>query len=183
MDEQDETRTEAPPPDPEAAWNAYFPPCIPRKGQALPLPLYPGGVEVTLNDGRTWTIPEFDLYQIHGPVVQVYSRLLRMMVALADEHVTEVVVVKDVTGSVMELVHLALCRNYPTLGLTPEATGKLVSFSNAKTILAAIYDLSGFVLETLRRLGIAPTRLATKPNGAAPETPLDLAASRNSHGS
>jgi hypothetical protein len=134
---------------------------IPPAGERIPGPKYRGGVTVTLTDGRDWVIPTLSLGQIHGPAVVVFSRVLKLMVALAEAKMPEHLVVKDITGGVIELLHLALARNYPQLHLTFDDVGELFDSTSATDGLKALYDLNGFVLEVLRRLGIASPQQAT----------------------
>jgi hypothetical protein len=141
---------------------------IPPDGEMLPGPKFRGGREVVLCDGRTWKIPPLSLGQINGPAVHVFSHILKLMMLLADSKVPEALVVKDITGGVIDLAHMALTRNYPTLGLTKADVGELLDQENGTEVLKALYDLNGFVRETLRRLGMASPRPAASTETPAP---------------
>lgn len=130
---------------------------IPPRGEALPAPLWPGEKHI-LSDGREWEIPELSLFEIHGPASHLYSVLLRDMVNVAEKKLPEVFVTKSMTGAAIELIHIALTRNYPSLDLSKDDVGKLLTLKIAEKVLAALYDMNGFCRELLRRLGIAPVQ-------------------------
>src|SRR6266446_5275740 len=90
---------------------------IPPDGEPIPGPKRRGGRPVILTDGREWIIPALSLGQINGPAVTVFSHILKLMMLLADSKVPEALVVKDISGGIIQLAHLALDRNYPQLHL------------------------------------------------------------------